>query len=184
MTPQCVTAAPPARAAKGYLRTCLTPSFSSETTGVIRASAQRKREKKKRLIVVIVFHVQFISTNSVFENDEGPGAAQLRWERGTWHLMFISHKRRNGTFYLSVLQCKNRKGGWKKKPREKDKQRLHFKRTAVAGSGCVLPVSFRNNKHSLLTWRRRGGTAATRTARASQGSLKESGEEAGGGVWK
>lgn len=119
-------------------------------------------------------HVQFISTNSIFENDEGPGAAQLRWERCTWHLMFISYKRRNGTFYLSILQCKNGKGE-KKKPCRKIKRDCTSKKTAVAGSGCVLPYSFRNNKHRLLTGRRRGGTAARRSALASQGSLKESG---------
>lgn len=68
--------------------------------------------------------------------------------------------------------------GEKKKTLQKDKQRLHFKKTAVAGSGCVLPYSFRNNKHRLLTGRRRGGTAATH---ARLGRAKDLWRRAGGG---
>lgn len=101
------------------------------------------------------------------KKDEEPGAAQLRRERGTSHLMFISYKSLMA-FYLSILRCKP-------ETLQKDKQRLHFKKTAVAGSGCALSDSFRNNKHRLLTQQtHHGGVAPTRSAWARQGSLKES----------
>lgn len=91
---------------------------------------------------------------------------------GIWCLFHTKGVMAHSIWVFSNVKTGKRE---KKKSLQKDKQRLHFKKTAVAASGCVLPYSFRNNKHRLLTGRRRGGTAATRSARASQGSLKESG---------
>lgn len=57
------------------------------------------------LFVIIMHHVQFISTNSIFEKDEGSRTVQLWLERSVRHLMFISYKSVIA-FYLSILQCK------------------------------------------------------------------------------
>lgn len=71
----------------------------SKTIGVIAVPVQIW------FIVVIMYHVQFISTNSIFETDKGSCTVQLWWERSVSHLMFISYKSVRA-FYLSILQCK------------------------------------------------------------------------------
>lgn len=163
--------APPAGTTKGYLRTCLTPSFSSETTEVIRASAQKK---KSRLLLLSCFMSNLFPLIASLKTTRA--RAQRNYDESAAHgIWCLFHTK--GVMAHSIWVFSNVKTGKgeKKKTLQKDKQRLYFKKTAVAGSGCVLPYSFRNNKHRLLTGRRRGGTAATRSARASQGSLKESG---------
>lgn len=71
----------------------------SETIGVIGVPVQTL------FIVPLMYHVQFISTNSIFEKNKGSCTVQLWWERGVLYLMFISYKNVIA-FYLSILQCK------------------------------------------------------------------------------
>lgn len=161
----CVTVTqPPTGTTEGSLRTCLTPSFSVKRPG----SLEYPRES--RPLSLSRFMSNLFPLIAPLKKDEEPGAAQLRRERSTSHLMFISYKSLTA-FYLSILR---------RKPEtlQKDKQRLHFKKTAVAGSGCAFSDSFRNNKHRLLTQQtHHGGVAPTRSAWARQGSLKESGRK-------
>lgn len=56
-------------------------------------------------IIVITCHVQFTSTNSIFEKDKGSCTVWLWWEQSTSHLMFISYQSVI-VFYLTILQCK------------------------------------------------------------------------------
>lgn len=53
-----------------------------------------------------MYHVQFTPANNIFEKkDKRSCTAQLWWERGISHLMFISYKYVMA-FCLSILQCK------------------------------------------------------------------------------
>lgn len=75
------------------------------------------------------------------------GLAQNNYDKSAaYRIWCLFHTKNVMTFYLSILQCKL-------KTLQKDKQRLHFKKTAVAGNVYVFSYSFRNNKHCLLTFR-------------------------------
>lgn len=100
MMPPCGTVIlSPSRNTIRLLENLFSHYFNSETICVIGVPIQMV------FIVVIMYHVQFISTNSIFEKDEGSCTVRLWWEHSTSHLMFISYKSVIA-FYLTILQRK------------------------------------------------------------------------------